>query len=178
MRCCGTLHARHQRRARAEPQLKILRISVPEAGRPQPLARSPTTPGTSRPDPSSSTAKSSCLPPTVKSAWGPGADRHGQTTDIIDLGGIISSRRSTRGRADRAYCAMGEWVLREACREAACWSGRVKVAVNISPLQFKSADLPKLIQLILIETGLPASRLELEITESVFIEDFTRRSRH
>lgn len=69
---------------------------------------------------------------------------------------------------------IGEWVLREACREAASWPGRTKVAVNISPQQFKGADLPRLVQLALAETGLPASRLELEITESVFIDDFTR----
>lgn len=68
---------------------------------------------------------------------------------------------------------IGEWVLREACREAASWPGRIKVAVNISPQQFKGADLPRLVQIVLLDTGLPASRLELEITESVFIDDFT-----
>ena len=69
---------------------------------------------------------------------------------------------------------IGEWILREACREAALWPGSTRVAVNISPEQFKSTDLPKLVQLVLIDTGLSASRLELEITESVFIDDFAR----
>ena len=69
---------------------------------------------------------------------------------------------------------IGEWILREACREAASWSGQLKVAVNISPEQVKSTDLPSLVQLILNETGLSPSRLELEITESIFIDDFTR----
>ncbi|MBR0830227.1 EAL domain-containing protein [Bradyrhizobium manausense] len=69
---------------------------------------------------------------------------------------------------------IGEWVLREACREAASWSGRTKVAVNISPRQIKGGDLPGLVQRVLVDSGLPASRLELEITESVFIDDFTR----
>jgi diguanylate cyclase (GGDEF)-like protein len=69
---------------------------------------------------------------------------------------------------------IGEWILREACREAALWPGSTRVAVNISPEQFKSTDLPKLVQLVLTDTGLPASRLELEITESVFIDDFAR----
>jgi EAL domain-containing protein (putative c-di-GMP-specific phosphodiesterase class I) len=64
--------------------------------------------------------------------------------------------------------------LREACREAASWSGQLKVAVNISPQQVKSSDLPGLVQRVLLETGLPPSRLELEITESIFIDDFTR----
>jgi diguanylate cyclase (GGDEF)-like protein len=69
---------------------------------------------------------------------------------------------------------IGEWILREAYREAALWPGSTRVAVNISPEQFKSTDLPKLVQLVLIDTGLSASRLELEITESVFIDDFAR----
>jgi EAL domain-containing protein (putative c-di-GMP-specific phosphodiesterase class I) len=69
---------------------------------------------------------------------------------------------------------IGEWVLREACREAASWPAHLKVAVNISPQQVKSTDLPKLVQQVLRETALSPSRLELEITESIFIDDFAR----
>ena len=70
--------------------------------------------------------------------------------------------------------AMGEWVLREACREAVTWRLPLRVAVNVSPLQFRYADLPKLIHSILLDTGLAPARLELEITENVFIDDFSR----
>jgi diguanylate cyclase (GGDEF)-like protein len=69
---------------------------------------------------------------------------------------------------------MGEWVLREACREAASWPQPLTIAVNISTIQFHLGDLPKLVHSILLETGLAPIRLELEITESVMIKDFSR----
>jgi diguanylate cyclase (GGDEF)-like protein/PAS domain S-box-containing protein len=69
---------------------------------------------------------------------------------------------------------MGEWILREACREAASWTTPLTVAVNVSPLQFRYSDLPALVHAILLETGLAPRRLELEITEGVFIDDFSR----
>jgi EAL domain-containing protein (putative c-di-GMP-specific phosphodiesterase class I) len=69
---------------------------------------------------------------------------------------------------------LDEWVLREACREAASWPQPLSIAVNISPIQFRHGDLPRLIHSILLETGLTPARLELEITESVFIDDFSR----
>jgi len=69
---------------------------------------------------------------------------------------------------------VGEWVLREACREAASWPWPLTVAVNISPIQFRHGDLPRLIHSILLETGLSAGRLELEITEGVMVNDFSR----
>jgi diguanylate cyclase (GGDEF)-like protein/PAS domain S-box-containing protein len=69
---------------------------------------------------------------------------------------------------------IGEWVLREACREAASWSRPIQIAVNLSPVQFRQGDLPRLVHSILLETGLPPGRLELEITESVLFEDFSR----
>jgi diguanylate cyclase (GGDEF)-like protein/PAS domain S-box-containing protein len=70
--------------------------------------------------------------------------------------------------------AMGEWALREACREAASWRHPLIVAVNVSPLQFRYGDLPNLVHSILLDTGLAPARLELEITENVFIDDFSR----
>ena len=69
---------------------------------------------------------------------------------------------------------MGEWALREACREAATWRIPLTVAVNVSPVQFRLGDLPTLVHSILLDTGLAPSRLELEITENVFIDDFSR----
>jgi EAL domain-containing protein (putative c-di-GMP-specific phosphodiesterase class I) len=69
---------------------------------------------------------------------------------------------------------LGEWVLRRVCREAAKWTKPYMVAVNLSPIQFKLTNLPDLVHSILIETGMPPSRLELEITESALIEDLQR----
>jgi diguanylate cyclase (GGDEF)-like protein/PAS domain S-box-containing protein len=69
---------------------------------------------------------------------------------------------------------LGEIILREACREAAAWPKPLTVAVNVSPLQFRTGDLPGVVHSILLETGLAPSRLELEITENVFIDDFSR----
>jgi len=69
---------------------------------------------------------------------------------------------------------IGEWVLREACREAASWPRPLQVAVNLSPVQFQAGDLERAIHQILLETGLSPTRLEVEITEGVLIGDFTR----
>jgi diguanylate cyclase (GGDEF)-like protein len=69
---------------------------------------------------------------------------------------------------------MGEWILREACREAASWPKPLQIAVNLSPVQFMHGDLVGLVHSILLETGLAPGRLELEITEGVLIEDFDR----
>lgn len=69
---------------------------------------------------------------------------------------------------------MGEWILRQACREAASWPRPLQVAVNLSPVQFTHGDLVGLVHSILLETGLAPGRLELEITEGVLIEDFDR----
>ncbi|WP_375392974.1 putative bifunctional diguanylate cyclase/phosphodiesterase [uncultured Sphingomonas sp.] len=67
--------------------------------------------------------------------------------------------------------AIGEWVLRTACMEAAGWPLPVRVAVNVSPMQFADAQLPALVASALGHAGLPPERLELEITESVFLDE-------
>ena len=69
---------------------------------------------------------------------------------------------------------IGEWVMRTACREAAAWSQRDKVAVNLSPVQLLQPDLPEQVASILTETGLSPRRLELEITETALISDKAR----
>jgi EAL domain-containing protein (putative c-di-GMP-specific phosphodiesterase class I) len=69
---------------------------------------------------------------------------------------------------------IGEWVLRTACREAASWPNPLQIAVNLSPIQFRHGDLPGLVHSVLLETGLSPRRLELEVTEGVLIEDFSR----
>jgi diguanylate cyclase (GGDEF)-like protein len=65
---------------------------------------------------------------------------------------------------------IGEWVLRQACRDAVAWPDHVKVAVNLSPLQFRSGNLLNDLTSALVDSGLPPRRLELEITESVLLE--------
>ncbi|WP_426443236.1 putative bifunctional diguanylate cyclase/phosphodiesterase [Bradyrhizobium genosp. P] len=67
--------------------------------------------------------------------------------------------------------ALGEWVLREACSEAVKWPANVKVAVNLSPVQFRSRNLVQAVILALAHSGLSPRRLELEITESVFLAE-------
>jgi diguanylate cyclase (GGDEF)-like protein len=67
--------------------------------------------------------------------------------------------------------ALGEWVLAAACAEAATWPDDIRIAVNVSPVQFRSGTLALKIVAALAASGLPASRLELEITEAVLIRD-------
>jgi diguanylate cyclase (GGDEF)-like protein len=66
---------------------------------------------------------------------------------------------------------IGEWVLRRACSDAATWSEPLTVAVNLSPAQFRDGDIAETVAQVLKETGLDPSRLELEITESLLIND-------
>jgi diguanylate cyclase (GGDEF)-like protein len=66
---------------------------------------------------------------------------------------------------------IGAWVLRTACADAARWPAEVKVAVNISPMQFKSKTLVADVVSALTASGLPAQRLEIEITETVMLQD-------
>jgi len=66
---------------------------------------------------------------------------------------------------------LGEWVLREACCEAARWNPPLKLAVNLSPLQFTQDDLVGAIERVLGESGLDPARLELEVTEGLLIKD-------
>jgi EAL domain-containing protein (putative c-di-GMP-specific phosphodiesterase class I) len=66
---------------------------------------------------------------------------------------------------------IGEWVLRQACKEAVKWPSHVSVAVNISPVQFRNPGLALTVLASLTASGLPAGRLELEVTESVLMQN-------
>jgi diguanylate cyclase (GGDEF)-like protein len=66
---------------------------------------------------------------------------------------------------------IGAWVLRQACADVACWPQAIKLAVNVSPVQFVRGDLITAVDEALAESGLPAEQLEIEITESLFIQD-------
>ncbi|HEY3849120.1 MAG TPA: EAL domain-containing protein [Acetobacteraceae bacterium] len=69
---------------------------------------------------------------------------------------------------------IGQWVLETACHTAAGWQAPRWVAVNVSPVQFRQLDLPEVVADILARSGLPPERLEIELTESVLIEDSKR----
>ena len=66
---------------------------------------------------------------------------------------------------------LGEWVLSTACQEATHWPDEVRIAINVSPAQFRGGSLPLKVAAALVASGLPARRLELEITEAVLIRD-------
>jgi diguanylate cyclase (GGDEF)-like protein len=67
--------------------------------------------------------------------------------------------------------AIGNWVIREACANASRWASPITIAVNLSPVQLRSTNLPIVILSALTASGLPADRLELEVTESVLLND-------
>ena len=70
--------------------------------------------------------------------------------------------------------ALGEWALKQACEDAMRFPANVRVAVNISPAQFANVNLPASVMQALALSGLPPERLELEVTESIFIGDTDR----
>ncbi|MDY7098316.1 MAG: EAL domain-containing protein [Pseudomonadota bacterium] len=95
---------------------------------------------------------------------------------------LIRWNHPTRGRVSPAefiplaeetglIVPIGEWVIREACRQASTWPGNISVAVNISPKQFAYPGLAETILQSLASSGLAPGQLELEITESIFIAD-------
>ncbi|MEP4032247.1 EAL domain-containing protein [Roseibium polysiphoniae] len=69
---------------------------------------------------------------------------------------------------------IGQWVLEAACQHAVSWDPAIPVSVNASPLQLSRSNYPAIVSQILIETGLPPQRLEIELTESSIIEDHDR----
>ena len=105
--------------------------------------------------------------------------------DIIGFEALVRWQHPTRGlvppnmfipvaEESGLIISLGEWIMREACREAASWPKPLQIAVNLSPVQFQYGDLVGLVHGILLETGLAPNRLELEITEGVLIGDFSR----
>jgi diguanylate cyclase (GGDEF)-like protein/PAS domain S-box-containing protein len=105
--------------------------------------------------------------------------------DIVGFEALVRWQHPTRGlvppttfipvaEESALIISMGAWILREACREAASWEKPLQIAVNLSPVQFQYGDLVGLVHTVLLETGLAAGRLELEITEGVLIGDFSR----
>ncbi|RZM36593.1 MAG: GGDEF and EAL domain-containing protein, partial [Sphingomonas sp.] len=109
-----------------------------------------------------------------------------ETVRIVGYEALIRWNHPTRGLVSPAdfipvaeECglieAIGEWVLRTACIEAARWPDTIRVAVNVSPIQFANPVLPALVTSALAQSGIAPGRLELEITEGVFLDE-TRSS--
>ena len=73
-----------------------------------------------------------------------------------------------------AISAIGDWVLEHACREAVLWNLQPRIAVNLSALQLSNAGLVEKVRAVLAATGLPAHRLELEVTETALMADRDR----
>jgi len=84
--------------------------------------------------------------------------------------GLISPERFIFLAEDTGLIvALGEWILEAGCREAAKWPDGVKIAINVSPVQFRKSNLFDLVQCALIDSGLKPERLEIEITERVLL---------
>lgn len=94
--------------------------------------------------------------------------------DLPRLGTVMPADFIPLAEKSGLIIDIGEWILREACREAATWAKPLQIAINLSPVQFRHGDLAALVHQILLETGLPPERLELEITESTLVDDFGR----
>lgn len=105
-----------------------------------------------------------------------------KTREITSVEALVRWRHPTEGligpdrfvplaESTGLVVSLGNWVLQRACADAASWPKHIKVAVNISPLQFKSGNLFDVILCTLVETGLHAERLELEITETAILEN-------
>jgi diguanylate cyclase (GGDEF)-like protein len=106
------------------------------------------------------------------------------TDDIVAFEALIRWTHPTRGAVapldfigfaeeTGLIRPLGEWILRRACTDAQTWPEHIRVAVNLSPAQFKDRHLAATILQILEDTGLTPSRLELEITESLLLSDTT-----
>lgn len=86
--------------------------------------------------------------------------------------GWISPQRFIQSAEDTGMIQqLGEWALRQACEQLAKWPKEIRVAVNVSPLQFANPQLPRIVANAIAHSGIKASQLELEITETVFLQD-------
>lgn len=111
-----------------------------------------------------------------------------RTEQICTYEALIRWRHPTRGLLSPAHFmdvvediglsgAVGTFVIREACRQASSWTGGTRVAVNVSPSQFRQEDFVSSLKEILLETGLSPGRLEIEVTENVLLRDVNEASR-
>ncbi|MGY6552033.1 MAG: EAL domain-containing protein [Erythrobacter sp.] len=96
------------------------------------------------------------------------APEHGTTSDAL----IRNVDRALYAAKDAVLIdQLGQWALRAACADLATWPEQLRCAVNVSPLQFSNPELPSIVANALAHSGVHPSRLELELTESVFLND-------
>jgi diguanylate cyclase (GGDEF)-like protein/PAS domain S-box-containing protein len=107
------------------------------------------------------------------------------TGDVLSFEALLRWRHPQRGlispgafiplaEESGAISKIGHWTIDAACAAAASWSVPRGVAVNVSPMQFRTSDVPAIVAAALARTGLDPARLEIEITEGVFIDDAAR----
>ena len=105
-----------------------------------------------------------------------------ETNEVNGFEALLRWKHPTRGLISPAdfipiaeetglIVPLGEWVLKAACNEAVDWPGHIKVAVNLSPAQLNSRNLVSMVTSVLDESGLPPGRLQLEITETVLLQN-------
>ncbi len=105
-----------------------------------------------------------------------------RTSCVTGVEALIRWHHSTRGPISPALFIpiaeeanlidkLGEWILRKACDDAANWPADIRVAVNVSPIQFSNETLPRTVMSALANSGLSPHRLELELTEGVFLSE-------
>jgi len=110
---------------------------------------------------------------------------HVRTECVVGFEGLVRWTHPVRGAIGPAefiplaeesgqILELGAWIIDECCREAASWENPLKIAINISPVQFQQKTLPDLIENTLLRYGLNPERLEIEITEGVLIADIDR----
>lgn len=108
-----------------------------------------------------------------------------QRQGIVGFEALLRWTHATRGTISPAVfipiaeetgsiLPIGDWVLKTACREAASWSQPLSIAVNVSAVQLYNVNFVRDLHQVLLETGLPPGRLEIEITETALIGDFNR----
>lgn len=108
-----------------------------------------------------------------------------QSRNVVGFEALLRWTHKTRGSISPAafipiaeeagaILGIGEWVLREACKQAASWPQPLTIAVNVSAVQIYNENFVQLVHEVLLETGLAPSRLELEITETALVRDLNR----
>ncbi len=95
-----------------------------------------------------------------------------------ELGNVSPTEFIPAAEASEAIFAIGAFVLREACKEAATWAVPLRIAVNVSPAQIVRGDFTQILRDTLAQTGLSPKRLEVEVTESLFIQDLTSAAKN
>ena len=88
-----------------------------------------------------------------------------------ELGSVSPERFIPIAEETGKIVELGRWILNESCREVATWPGELRLSVNISPIQFELVDVVAEVQEALDRSGLPAHRLDVEITEGIFVSN-------